>query len=381
MMVMANVSSERELLLEVAASVAQLRQGLPPPRNTGFDFIMDLVGVLLLSIFINICFLVAEIVSLKTGPQGERRLMLEAYAHILTGPVSFIAFFNQGFTGSFLFFCTLWHFLCKSGRGRPSYILAWPCHAGITRLEAWWWFEAFLMWMHHVFIGAFKLALDLGFFDLTGSGSSVSPKHIIRIWLGGACLSHLSHGMVMYSIRGGLTARLLSVLMRMGGEALLITTQTGALRAGMILDMAWMTTMLLTLATFPKVKPAKGRRTVRFDIKSGEGGGQDGAAEEDEEDEEDADAAEDHVERAMTLRAGIHAMARLPDYPLCRIPCSLIQRSDPCVDSAWGRRAAWSCQAAQSDVAPRRRLACRTESQLRLSVRCRKGAAWQAVES
>ena len=157
----------------------------------------ELVGALLLSIFINLCFFMAELASLASGPSGERRELMEAYAHILTGPIAFIAFINKGgFTGTFIFFCTLWHFLCKTGRGRPSYVLALPCRKGVTRFEVWWWFECFLLLVHHVFIGAFKVALDLQLFDLEGGPSAaMSPRHVIRVWLGGACLSHLSTGM------------------------------------------------------------------------------------------------------------------------------------------------------------------------------------------
>jgi hypothetical protein len=91
------------------------------------------------------CFLVAEIAMLTHGPSCERRHSLDMMAHILTGPISFLAFLNGGFMGSFFFFFSLWHFLCDSNRARPSCVLVYP-H---TRAEFWVWFESLWLLIHH----------------------------------------------------------------------------------------------------------------------------------------------------------------------------------------------------------------------------------------
>ena len=75
------------------------------------------------------------------GPTGAYRHTLDTMAHILAGPISFLGFLNGGFTGSFFFFLSLWHFLCDSGRARPSYLRERPR----TREEFWIWFES--LWL------------------------------------------------------------------------------------------------------------------------------------------------------------------------------------------------------------------------------------------
>eukprot|EP00415_Alexandrium_ostenfeldii_P002830 UN2830 len=68
-------------------------------------------------------------------------------------------------------------------------------------------------------------------------------------------------GMKLLSIRGSVPVRVISTCLRVGGQALLIATQTGAVRAGMMLDMAWLVLMIVTLLTFPK-QPAEERMPV-----------------------------------------------------------------------------------------------------------------------
>ena len=72
---------------------------------------MNFVAAVFISIYLNSCFLVAEAIFIAHGPQGHLRHMIDSMAHILSGPIAFIAFFNGGFLGTFLFFCSIWHFL------------------------------------------------------------------------------------------------------------------------------------------------------------------------------------------------------------------------------------------------------------------------------
>eukprot|EP00811_Abedinium_folium_P000888 NODE_10815_length_1327_cov_3.196667.p1 GENE.NODE_10815_length_1327_cov_3.196667~~NODE_10815_length_1327_cov_3.196667.p1 ORF type:complete len:313 (+),score=62.71 NODE_10815_length_1327_cov_3.196667:216-1154(+) len=236
----AEVSELRAAVAACAGSSLQVSQA---------ELRWNMVGVFVLSLFINACFFVAEIGALFHRVPHDR--LVDAYAHILMGPIVCIAFIDGGsFAGTFTFFFALWDFLCHTGRGCPSYVLA----GFETQYEAWWWFECFLMCVHHVYIGAGKLAFDLGYFDFGGNERTALSEKVIYalyMWLGGACLTHLAMGMRLLSIRGSATVRVLSAFLRIGGQAVLIATQTGALRAGMILDMVWLMVMITTLLTFP----------------------------------------------------------------------------------------------------------------------------------
>lgn len=123
--------------------------------------VQELLAALIISMFINSCLFVGEVAFVTHGPQGELRHNIDAMAHVLTGPIAFIAFFNSDFTGTFLFFMSLWHFLCDSGRARPSYVTLGPC-----KLQFFDWFESLWLLVHHIFIGTFKVATDLRIFNL-----------------------------------------------------------------------------------------------------------------------------------------------------------------------------------------------------------------------
>ena len=75
---------------------------------------MDFLAAIFISIYLNSCFLVAEAIFIAHGPHGHLRHMIDSMAHILSGPIAFIAFFNGGFLGTLLFFCSIWHFLCDT---------------------------------------------------------------------------------------------------------------------------------------------------------------------------------------------------------------------------------------------------------------------------
>ena len=197
---------------------------------------------MMISGYINLCLLVCEIGMLTYGPRGETRHMLDTMAHILTGPISFLGFLNGGFTSSILFFLSLWHFMCDSGRARPSYLRVRPR----TCEECWVWFESLWLLLHHWYIGTFKLlstdlASQLEGLDLqTGN-----VRFLIRTWVLGATLSHLSFGMSALKMRGSTPARALSVVFRMGAAGAIVLTQSKMeLRYAYGWDLTWMTVIL-----------------------------------------------------------------------------------------------------------------------------------------
>ena len=198
-----------------------------------------------ISMYINLCFMVAEIAVLAWGPIGSRRETLDTLAHILAGPISFLGFLNGGFMGSLLFFLSLWHFLCDSGQSRPSLVRVCPRNCK----EFWVWFESLWTLIHHIYIGAFKLlSTDLAS-QLEGVNTSQGPvRFLVRTWVGGATMSHLSFGMTSLGMQGALFFRVLSVFMRMGAASAIVAQYEGALRMAYIWDLCWMTVILsLTL--------------------------------------------------------------------------------------------------------------------------------------
>ena len=50
----------------------------------------------------------------------ETRKTVDGLAHILTGPISVIAFYSSDTLGTVLFFGSLWHFLCDCAATRPT---------------------------------------------------------------------------------------------------------------------------------------------------------------------------------------------------------------------------------------------------------------------
>ena len=194
----------------------------------------------LISFYLNMCFLVAEIAVLKHGPDRERRHQLDMMAHILTGPITFLAFLNGGFMGSIAFFAGLWHFLCDSGRARPSLIFVRPC----SRAEFWVWFESLWLLIHHIFTGSVKLIGT----ELAVPGTDLTAKPIrfyVRFWLLGATLSHLSFGMSALKLSGATAARVASVLFRMGSALLMAAQFDMQFKIFATFDLCWMTVILL----------------------------------------------------------------------------------------------------------------------------------------
>ena len=219
---------------------------------------MDFLAAIFISIYLNSCFLVAEAIFIAHGPQGHLRHMIDSMAHILSGPIAFIAFFNGGFLGTFLFFCSIWHFLCDTGAARPSYVFLSPCSRRSDCETRFVWFTSLWLLIHHTFIGVFKLSIDMGIVDPTDSGcaSCIPADHLIRSWMAGATMSHLSMGMAHFRFRGAGVVRLFSIFLRVGvGEIGIIITQPGTLlRLAMMWDLFWMSVMI-ALAVRPRPRP------------------------------------------------------------------------------------------------------------------------------
>lgn len=198
---------------------------------------------LLISGYLNLCFMVAELAVLAHGPKGKFREALDTLAHILAGPISFLGFLNGGFMGSLFFFLSLWHFLCDSGGARPSFVRTCPRNCE----EFWIWFESFWLLLHHWYIGAFKLlSTDLAS-NLQGINTSQgSIRFQIRTWVCGATLSHLSFGMAALDLKGATFARVISVICRMGAALgiVIVRKDQMALRLAFSWDLIWMSVIL-----------------------------------------------------------------------------------------------------------------------------------------
>jgi hypothetical protein len=214
-------------------------------NSTGLspETINTVLEAVYISSYLNICFMVAEIAVLAYGPQGSYRQTLDTLAHILAGPISFLGFLNGGFVGSLFFFLSLWHFLCDSGQARPSLIRECPT----SWAEFWVWFESCWLLLHHIYIGAFKLlSTDLAG-QLEGVNTSRGPvRFLIRTWVGGATMSHLSFGMTALHLKGATFFRALSVFMRMGAAIAIVIVHSDqtALRMAYTWDLVWMGVIL-----------------------------------------------------------------------------------------------------------------------------------------
>merc|ERR1719158_2619647 len=79
--------------------------------------------------------------------------------------------------------------------------------------------------------------------------SSGSIRFLIRTWVLGATLSHLSFGMTALQLRGSTCLRISSVFFRMGAASVIVaTTDQLPLRIAYAWDLTWMTVILsLTL--------------------------------------------------------------------------------------------------------------------------------------
>ena len=209
---------------------------------------------------------------LAYGPRGQTRHTLDMMAHILAGPISFLGFLNGGFMSSIFFFLSLWHFMCDSGQARPSFIReGWQ-----TGEEFWVWFESCWLFLHHWYIGTFKLlSTDLNK-QLDGIDlQSGSIRFLIRTWVLGATLSHLSFGMAALSMKHHNALRILSVFFRMGAAALIVSDAfqydvPTAVRYAYGWDLCWMSVILLltvrkALCSVQTVAP-KGKEEMSEDI-------------------------------------------------------------------------------------------------------------------
>ena len=219
----------------------------PPPTEDGLSdqTILTVMEGAMISFYINFCFLICEIGMLSFGPKGQIRHTLDTMGHILAGPISFLGFLNGGFMSSFFFFMSLWHFMCDSGQSRPSLIRELPQNFE----EFWVWFESCWLFLHHWYIGTFKLlSTDLNE-QLDGIDlQSGSIRFLIRTWVLGATLSHLSFGMNALNMKGHNALRILSVFFRMGAAAAIVAGQYSAptaVRMAYGWDLCWMTVILL----------------------------------------------------------------------------------------------------------------------------------------
>ena len=208
------------------------------------EMIYTVAEAIMISFYINMCFFVCEIAMLSFGPGGEVRHVLDTMAHILAGPIAFLGFLNGGFMSSLFFFLSLWHFMCDSGQSRPSYIRVLP----LNREEFWIWFESTWLFLHHWYIGAFKLlSTDLAD-QLTGINlQSGSIRFLIRTWVLGATLSHLSFGMAALHMRHHEVLRALSVLFRMGAATAIVggvSNPATQVRLAYAWDLVWMAVIL-----------------------------------------------------------------------------------------------------------------------------------------
>ena len=199
----------------------------PPPPDFGEPIIMRMLTAFFISCYITGCFLVAEIMMVAHGPQGKRRDVIEALAHIASGPIAFLSFFQGDFVGTMLFFLAIWHFLSDTGNARPSYVFLCPCRKR-GGLDFWLWFESLWLLIHHTFIGTFKLSVEMGLVSTTGGG--VQIERALHFWIAGATMSHLAIGMDMFSVRCCTNydfhlVRVTSVVLRMGVEWVAATTE------------------------------------------------------------------------------------------------------------------------------------------------------------
>jgi len=214
--------------------------------STDVTDINTIAEAIMISGYINFSFFVCEIGMRIYGPTGQLRHNLDMMAHILAGPISFLGFLNGGFMGSLFFFLSLWHFMCDSGRARPSLIRELPR----TVEEGWVWFESFWLLLHHWYIGTMKLlSTDLAS-QMDYSLQAGSLRFLIRTWILGATLSHLSFGMDALHMKGHVTLRALSVGFRMGAALAIFLSPKypRAVQLVYLWDICWMTVILsLTL--------------------------------------------------------------------------------------------------------------------------------------
>ena len=220
------------------------------------DMMYTIAEAIMISFYINFCFFVCEIAMLSFGPSGQVRHALDTMAHILAGPIAFLGFLNSGFMSSLFFFLSLWHFMCDSGQSRPSYLRELP----LNWEEFWLWFESVWLFLHHWYIGAFKLlATDL-VDQLTGIELHAgSTRFLIRTWVLGATLSHLSFGMAALHMQHPHVSRAFSVLFRMGAASAIVagvSDPAHEVRLAYGWDLIWMTVILLLSARQALCAPA-----------------------------------------------------------------------------------------------------------------------------
>eukprot|EP00419_Tripos_fusus_P038925 CAMPEP_0172785960 /NCGR_PEP_ID=MMETSP1074-20121228/205707_1 /TAXON_ID=2916 /ORGANISM="Ceratium fusus, Strain PA161109" /LENGTH=319 /DNA_ID=CAMNT_0013622973 /DNA_START=68 /DNA_END=1027 /DNA_ORIENTATION=+ len=221
-------------------------RSVPPLFETedALDFVVKLARPLSVALLLNGSFFVGELAMLMACPLPQVRKVIDGFAHILTAPISVIAFYGTDSLGTLLFFGSLWHFLCDCAQTRPTYVLLLPCRGWRTSSrDCVRWFESLWILLHHIFIGTVKLGLDWGIFN-----ESRDPL-LLFIFVGGAGLAHLSFGMNAFGIRGSLAMLVISQLLRLGADVAIVLKTWGQdddWKFFMLADPFWLCTLLMT---------------------------------------------------------------------------------------------------------------------------------------
>lgn len=205
-------------------------------------FLLNMISPMVWSIFINACLFVGEIAMRTFDSSRDVQRAIDGFAHIILGPVTAVTFYSSDSFGTLLFFGSLWHFFCDSGQTRPSYVLLLPGMAGRTsRIDYFRWCESFMFLLHHIFMGAVKLALCMG--DINKS----NERLLLFVFIMGAGLSHISFGMNIFGIRGAFNVLKLAQVLRLGAAATTIGVTAGKNDDWyflMIGDLIWLGTVL-----------------------------------------------------------------------------------------------------------------------------------------
>jgi|MDSY01.2.fsa_nt_gb hypothetical protein len=224
----------------------------PTEGHRTFDgFLSSMYMPLLLSFFINCFLFVGEIAMLGSGLRQGNRSTIDGFAHILTGPVSVIAFYQADTLASVLFFGCLWHFLCDCAATRPTYLLLFPWATrsqevkdrlgdrALPAIAYFRWFESLLIFLHHIFIGTVKVALD------RAALAPIEYPVLLFLFIAGAGLAHLSFGMSVFRIRLAFKVLVVSQVLRFGADVAIVTLTWGHKSDWQFLmlgDLCWLVT-------------------------------------------------------------------------------------------------------------------------------------------
>jgi hypothetical protein len=216
-------------------------------HDTFVGFLKAIYMPLLLSVFINCFLFVGELAMLTTNKNN--RSIVDGFAHILTGPVSIIAFYQPDTLASVLFFGCLWHFLCDCAETRPTYLLLFPW-AGVPQsmqdnvgskstpsIAYFRWTESLLIFLHHIFIGTVKVALDRNVI------APIKFPVLLFIFIAGAGLAHLSFGMSVFRIKFAFKVLVVSQLLRFGADSAIVALTWGTTSDWQFLmlgDLCWL---------------------------------------------------------------------------------------------------------------------------------------------